>query len=116
MLTKSQIDDIRKDVKAFIRACNHYMGDSNKYSAHMTKSIEEINHLEDVIKYGWTKLVTTKHILKASWSYREMDICLKDSTLHKLINLLYEELKEYIDKTVIPIVKVLRESENDKRN
>ena len=26
------------------------------------------------------------------------------------------ELKEYIDKTVIPIVKVLRESENDKRN
>ena len=45
-----------------------------------------------------------------------MDICLKDSTLHKLINLLYEELKEYIDKTVIPIVKVLRESEDDKRN
>ena len=51
MLTKSQIDDIRKDVKAFIRACNHYMGDCNKYSVHMTKSIEEINQLENVIKY-----------------------------------------------------------------
>ena len=116
MLTKSQQNDIRKDVKIFSRACNNYMGDCNKYSVHMTKSIEEINHLENVIKYGGTKLVTTKHILKASWCYREMDICLKDSTLHKLINLLYEELKEYIDKTVIPIVKVLRESENDKRN
>lgn len=126
MLTKSQLeeilgdaykDDIRKDAKIFIRACNDYMGDCNKYSVHMNKSIEEIDHLENAIRYGETKLLTTKHILKSSWCYRKMDICLKKSTLHKLLNLLYDDLKEYIEETVIPIVKVLRESEyDDKRN
>ena len=49
MMTNSQINDIRKDVKTFIRACNHYMGDCNKYSVHITKSIEEINHLFYII-------------------------------------------------------------------
>lgn len=115
-MTKSQKDNIRKDAKIFARACNNYMGDCNKYSIHINKSIEEINHLEKAINGGEIKLLTTKHILKSSWCYKTMDICLKQSTLYKLLDLLYDDLKEYIEETVIPIVKVLRESENDKRN
>ena len=77
-MEKIKKEDILKTAKIYLWACSDYMGKDNKYSEKLKLYIDELYHLESVVRYGSARICSSKHILKSEWSYVKHEFALDD--------------------------------------
>lgn len=109
-------EDILKTAKIYLWACSDYMGEDNKYSEKLKLYIDEIYHLESVVRYGSARICSSKHILKSEWSYVKHEFPLDNVMLSDLLDIIYKKLDKFCNEEVEPLLNVFRDHDNTKSN
>lgn len=109
-------EDILKTAKIYLWACSDYMGGDNKYSEKLKLYIDELYHLESVVRYGSARICSSKHILKSEWSYVKHEFALDDEMLSDLIDIIYKRLDKFCNEEVEPLLNVFRDHDDTKSN
>ena len=109
-------NDILKTTRLYLWGCDSYMGTNNKYSEKLKLYIDEIDHLENVIRYGTARICTSKHILKSEWSYVKHEFVLDNEMLSDLLDIIYKRLDKFCNEEVEPLLNMFRDNDNTKSN
>lgn len=115
-MDKNTKNDILKTAKIYLWACGDYMGEGNKYSEKLKLYIDEIDHLESVVRYGTAKIFSSKHILKSEWSYVKHEFALDNEMLSDLIDIICARLDKFCNEEVEPLLNMFRDNDNTKSN
>lgn len=108
--------DILKTARIYLFGCDSYMGANNKYSEKLNLYIEQIHHLDGVLKFGTSRICTSKHILKSEWSYDRYEFALDDEMLSDLIDIICTRLDKFCNEEVEPLLNMFRDNDNTKSN
>lgn len=115
-MEKIMKEDILKTAKIYLWACDDYMGVNNKYSEKLKLYIDEIYHLESVVRYGAARICSSKHILKSEWSYVKHEFVLDNEMLSDLIDIIHTRLDKFCNEEVEPLLNMFRDNDNTKSN
>lgn len=108
--------DILKTARIYLWGCDNYMGSGNKYSGTLKLYIDEIYHLESVVRYGTARIFSSKHILKSEWSYVKHEFPLDKEMLSDLIDIIYTRLNKFCNEEVEPLLNMFKDNDNTKSN